>query len=57
MKDVRSDDETVQFFDKELVLYIESLNEHDKHVDIVRIVLAPLILALGRWCLDDTFDK
>jgi hypothetical protein len=57
VEDVRSNDEAVQLFDKKFVLDIESLDKHDQHVDILRIVLAFLVLAFSRWRMDYALNK
>ena len=46
MKDFGPDDKTVQLFNKELILYIQSLNKDDEEVDIIWIILAFLIFPL-----------
>lgn len=57
MKDVRPYDEAVQLLDKELVLDIKSPDQHNKQVDIFRIIFAILVLPLRRWRMDDALDK
>jgi hypothetical protein len=46
MKDLRLDNVLMQFFNEEFIFDVESLNENDDDINIVRVILTIVVLMI-----------